>query len=122
LILDTACKLLALHKAGIAHCDVRCENVLITSHRERRYTAKITDFGSAATDVDDSRVSEGGGQPPVSYPCCAPEAFGFVKVDQFKFLDVYSYGIVALSVLLGVYNPFRGVLCKLEAIAEVASS
>ncbi|KAH6869324.1 hypothetical protein B0T10DRAFT_467321 [Thelonectria olida] len=115
LILDVARGILALHEVGIAHCDVRCENVLICSHATREYVAKITDFGFAIADVDDPRIATGGGQPAVSYPCCAPEAFGFVKLEHFRFLDIYSYGIVALSVLLSTHNPFQEFFSSLEA-------
>lgn len=118
LILDIARGLLALHEVGVAHCDVRCENVLIKSHPDpkRKYIAKLTDFGSALTDAGDgSGFAAGGDNPPQSYPCHAPEAFGFVRWENYRFLDVYSYGLVALSVLLETANPFEGFFASLQA-------
>ncbi|EKJ69834.1 hypothetical protein FPSE_09991 [Fusarium pseudograminearum CS3096] len=114
LILDVSCGLSALHQVGIAHCDVRCENVLIAPHPQRRYVAKITDFGSATTDVGDLNDLDEAGAPPVSFPCCAPEAYDFVETCHLKLLDIYSFGIVALSTLLGVYNPFEKCFSALK--------
>ncbi|KAL9038944.1 MAG: hypothetical protein Q9214_005077, partial [Letrouitia sp. 1 TL-2023] len=45
LCLDIARGIQALHLAGLAHGDVKAENVLICSSANRTYVAKIADFG-----------------------------------------------------------------------------
>jgi serine/threonine protein kinase len=50
LSLDIALGLKQLHSCSIVHGDVKPENVLIFSHQERQYIAKLADFGFSTVD------------------------------------------------------------------------
>ncbi|KAF3926386.1 Tankyrase-1 [Arthrobotrys entomopaga] len=118
LILDITTGIQALHKSGIVHCDIRWENILIQPHPDRGYIAKISDFGSALTDVNDARVQSGGGFAASSFPCCAPEAYRFVPLAEFNALDIYPLGIVALFILLDGENPFKVAIQQLQSMQD----
>ena len=89
-----------LHTKGIAHNDIKPENVLITHRGESR----LCDFGLSKSEA--SHVSSvGGGQAIGTYPYMAPEILdpepkpGF-KADGKK-CDVYSLGLFFAALLNG---------------------
>jgi serine/threonine protein kinase len=59
---QVAAGLAALHGAGIAHRDLKPDNVLVTE-REGRVVAKITDFGISRLDHNDGAVPDPGPEP-----------------------------------------------------------
>lgn len=88
------------HRAGIVHCDVKPQNIIIT----RDKLAKITDFGiaramSASPDVETHDIVWGSPQ------YMAPEIIGgAIPTPQ---ADVYSIGAVLYELFTGI-PPFDG--------------
>lgn len=102
LCLDVALGLDILHRCGIVHGDVKSENVLIFSHPERQYIAKVADFGfSVVAEAADSMISIGG-----TRPWKAPEANSPVSKAQSKLTDVYSFGLLVWRVAADGKSPF----------------
>ncbi|KAH3687046.1 hypothetical protein WICPIJ_001959 [Wickerhamomyces pijperi] len=89
-----------MHTAGVAHCDLKPENVLLTSTG----IAKISDFGTAAVFraswEKKIHLSTGtcGSEPYVS-----PEEF--IKGAEYdpRLVDVWSLGIMYLTMMTGSY-------------------
>ncbi len=86
------------HKAGIIHCDIKPQNVLVTNDRR----AKVTDFGIARA-FSESGVTESStvwGSPLYFAP---EQAAGGPPTPAS---DVYSIGVVMYEMLAGV-PPFQ---------------
>ena len=84
------------HHAGIAHLDVKPENVLLSGE-----TVKVADFGlvRAAARGDHQRALA------ATVPYCAPEVLRGGQVDGRA--DIYALGVVAWECLVG-RPPFEG--------------
>ena len=85
-----------VHEAGIVHRDIKPENILIAED----LTVKLMDFGIA--QMPHSRLTSGAhllGSPAYM----APESWQSTKIDARS--DVFSLGVVAYELLLGV-RPF----------------
>lgn len=99
LVLDIANGLSALHACGVVHGDVKPENVLIFPRAgfDDEFTAKLTDFGHSVFKFEGRDDL-----PAFTLAYSAPEAtrqhLSFQDLTQ---TDVYSYGLVALSLFLG---------------------
>lgn len=64
LALDVGAGIQVLHRCGIIHGDVKSENVLIFSHQEKKYLAKVADFGfSLVGQATEPGVYIGGTKP-----------------------------------------------------------
>jgi Protein kinase domain len=96
LCLDVAQGLDILHRCGIIHGDMKAENVLIFSHLEKKYIAKIADFGFSVVGEAAAFAMHLAGTRPWK----APETTGPVQRDQLKLTDVYSYGFLCGGLLL----------------------
>ena len=106
LSLDVARGLAALHQALLVHGDVKAENVLIFSHSQRHYIAKIADFGYSVIQVGRSeRLFLGG-----TFPWKAPEATGALPFSALKLTDVYSFGLLVWKIAISGSSPFRFAL------------
>lgn len=109
---DVAEDINALHDCGIAHGDIKPGNVLIFPNSKstmgdkgRRFTAKLTDFGHSVCEFTKDPTL------PIWTPTwSAPEANPDVpegvcaQIQSFEDItatDVYSYGLVAVSIILG---------------------
>ncbi|KAK0662037.1 hypothetical protein QBC41DRAFT_330020 [Cercophora samala] len=102
---DIAEGIYALHACGIAHGDIKPDNILIFPQESQKglFTAKITDFGYSVFHFEE--------QPALpawtrdwSAPEADPDVSGSQKIGNFediKATDVYSYGLVAVSIILG---------------------
>ncbi|XP_064632479.1 probable serine/threonine-protein kinase DDB_G0271682 [Lineus longissimus] len=92
-----------LHKKGIAHCDVKSHNVLLSCDANRCYIAKITDFGlsmmrsDAETSTTSSDKVQFNGTPRYS----APEVLRGEMLNRTAMMktDVYSLGLVLYEVI-----------------------
>ncbi|KAI9768500.1 MAG: hypothetical protein M1840_004910 [Geoglossum simile] len=112
LCIDVAHGLDVLHSCDIVHGDVKCENVLVFKKDRRSedhgyyktpLTCKLTDFGI-------SRHPSGGLIICGSLPWQAPECFrcACFKVENAKFTDVYSFGMLLWRVMLNG-DPFKSL-------------
>lgn len=103
LCLDVARGLSALHEAGLVHGDIKADNVLIFTGSDRKFLAKISDFGfSIIAATESSEVWMGG-----TDPWRAPEiSIGPIKLDTAMKTDVYSFGLLAWLITLNGQNPF----------------
>ena len=114
--------LITLNSRGIVHCDLKSENILLTQDCQLR----MIDFGSAqpVAKIAQSLV--------VTTPeYLAPEALYFLENStdpaamktlcaSVNVLDVWSFGIVLLELVLGfpVYMGYRGRVVGQTAIGE----
>lgn len=119
LCLDVALGLDILHHCGIVHGDVKSENILIFSHPERQYIAKVADFGfSVVAAAADLLFNVGG-----TRPWKAPETNNPVPREQSKLTDVYSFGLLVWRVATDGKSPFgfivSGSLQEEEHFAEI---
>ena len=104
--------LAAAHQAGIAHRDVKPENVLITADGR----VKVVDFGLARASAAVSNTRAGTIIGSVSY--IAPEQVTGAVTDART--DVYSAGILLFEMLTGRV-PFTGETPLAVAYAHVNS-
>ena len=116
LCLDIARGLSALHQAGLVHGDVKTDNILICSGPNRKYVAKISDFGFSIIAATESAEVWMGGTDPWR----APEVIsGPVRLGAAKQADTYSFGLMAWSMCLDGQNPFNFVTEKVMENEEV---
>jgi serine/threonine protein kinase len=81
-----------LHARGVAHCDVKLENVLACVTQRSGSVGKLSDFGSALLGVNEDTFIPNGvaGTPPWNAPEYRRPLRG---VEIFK-VDVYSFGML----------------------------
>ena len=111
LICDIAMGLSALHKLGITHGDVKDDNILLFNSCEDTeggaVVAKVADFGAAGIDAarEATRAQ--------SRYWAAPEALerppGWEGLRLTPEADVYSFGILAATIVLRGRKVFDGV-------------
>lgn len=92
-LFEVCCGLAFMHQNGIAHLDVKPENVLIMNDN----TAKLADFGICKY-VDNIKIGEYSNMKTGTIQYSPPEffAFGYVKGGA---VDVWSLGMMFVSVL-----------------------
>ncbi|KAF4449677.1 serine/threonine protein kinase [Fusarium austroafricanum] len=102
---DIAHAVYALHQNGIAHSDLKPDNILVVQHNaETRPMAKLSDFGlSIFLDQHDSTKVWTAG----TRPWMAPEHMTPVTTDQLLKADVYSCGLILWSILLDGQLPWE---------------
>ncbi|KNC51143.1 SADB-short [Thecamonas trahens ATCC 50062] len=94
--------LAACHASGVAHRDLKLENVLLSGHD---LNVKINDFGLACLFCDGQRVTEKCGTPGYAPPEVVslpdlPEARAMHGYDP-RLADVWSLGVVLFAMLVG---------------------
>jgi serine/threonine protein kinase len=104
---DVSKGLSILHACGIAHGDLKQENVLIFRNKDTNadviYTAKLSDFGGSVMDLDGGEKSLHMGTPPYG----APEARDRLDGEGLKQTDVYSLGLLVWRTILDGKPPFE---------------
>jgi len=115
LVLERACEVFlaltsaiaAAHAAGVVHCDIKAENVLVDAHGE----VKLIDFGLAIAPGEAERSASLAGTPR----CMSPEQTRARGVDERT--DIFSLGVCIYEVLSGV-SPFasRDAVTTLENV------
>lgn len=90
-----------LHTIGIAHRDLKCENILITSN----YNVKLSDFGFARSVLDDNAENAWSETFCGSLSYAAPE---ILKGNPYRPIpaDMWSFGII-IYVMLNRTLPFQ---------------
>lgn len=98
-----------LHEAGIAHRDLKCENVLITTN----FNVKMSDFGFARHVSKKDAMAELCKTFCGSFDYASPE---ILKGEPYnaKISDMWSYGVL-LYVMLNKSMPYKG---KTKAVYE----
>lgn len=101
-----------LHEQGIAHRDLKLENILLTKEHS---IVKLADFGFACHSPKDQSVEcrEWLGSPEYS----APEILDNRPYDPIK-ADCWSLGVIFFALLTG-YLPFTGVEDDCGGIKDV---
>ena len=100
LALDIANGISALHASRIVHGDVKPDNILIFPRigSQDAFMAKLTDFGHSVSAHEGLRAL-----PAFTPEWSAPEVLEDkdLTFEDMIATDVYSYGLVVLSVLIG---------------------
>ena len=119
---DIAKALEFLHSAGVAHCDIKAENVLICMSPLSGMVAKLTDFGGAILDVTTETYLPYGivGTPPWNAPEWNQELVG---LDIFK-TDVYSLGMLIwrAAATCGFLEDMRNDIVQREDLIRIIES
>ena len=91
------------HNAGVLHCDLKPENIMLSITAEGHYEVKIYDFGMSVS-VDHSKAIENSKLTGSIY-MMAPELFN--GSPPTKQSDIYALGCIFYYILTGAY-PFNG--------------
>jgi serine/threonine protein kinase len=106
LTLQAAAGLSAAHRAGVVHCDVKPENMMVELTAEGPPRLKVIDFDLAALDDEIETHEHPMLRGTAKY--MAPEQVVGDRVDART--DVYSLGVVMFRMLTG-HLPFDLELC-----------
>lgn len=103
-----------LHKKGIAHLDIKLENILLDSF----YNVKLADFGSALR-VTDEKGSVDRQRGTMVY--MAPEVSNHKNKETYDAFaaDVYSLGITLFVLLIGEF-PISAESCTATIDTEMS--
>lgn len=102
LAIQAAAGLDAAHRAGVVHCDVKPENLLIGRRGCGRLQLKVIDFDLAALDAEDEPHEHPMLRGTAKY--MSPEQVVGDRIDART--DVYSLGMVLFRMLTG-HLPFE---------------
>ncbi|KAL8646332.1 MAG: hypothetical protein Q9226_006903 [Calogaya cf. arnoldii] len=101
--LDIARGLSALHGVGLVHGDIKAENILVCSSPDRKYTAKMSDFGFSIVAATENNQVWMGGTDPWRAPEIKLES---IQIDLAIKTDIYSFGLLVWVIVLNGANPF----------------
>src|SRR2546423_2412641 len=97
LALDMASGLEALHVCEIAHGDLKLENILVFSHPQRGYCAKLSDFSHSISSATKSvYLGTERYRPPELHNRSRNEALTF---DNLLRCDVWNFGVAVFELL-----------------------
>jgi len=121
ILLQIAKAMAHIHSENLVHGDLKSQNILISefwiSEDVKHYLVKVADFGSAQSVTSNSGSTDF--QPgPSTTNYAAPEVLKrrvdkSVLICHPKFIDVYSFAIVAFEVLTGE-EPYGNIKSKAE--------
>ena len=108
--------LAVIHRHDIVHRDIKTANILLQSQADGRLLAKLTDFGIARPEDEDSTLTRltsldtrGPGTPAYMAPeRIDPQTFGPISAAT----DLYAAGIILFELLAG-RPPFRGGMTEI---------
>jgi len=100
LCLDIARGLRALHRCGVAHGDIKPDNILVfkKTRSPDEFVAKLTDFGHSVFHYEPHLMAW---SPPWNAPEVDPTTGHSPDFDGIKRADIYSFGLVVVSVVIG---------------------
>lgn len=99
IIINIAEGLKYLHNLGIAHCDIKLENILLDDN----YNPKICDFNFAISSFAEYKSVNGG-----TYNYKPPEFKNDTNIDYFK-CDIWSFAITIYA-FITKYYPYKTVV------------
>ena len=102
-----------LYKKSIVHGDLATRNVLLTSD----LTAKLSDFGLSAIQVDDEAAELRSLRCPIRW--MAPESLRDRVMTSNS--DVWSFGITLWEIFSVSSRPYRGKVSIYNCIVVVSS-
>jgi serine/threonine protein kinase len=106
ILLQVADALGAAHAQDVVHRDLKPKNVVLTTHRGQPDYVKILDFGLAKiVGIGATSGLTGDGETVGTPEYMSPEQIRGSDLDQRT--DIYSFGILAYEMLVGVV-PFPG--------------
>jgi len=119
-ILESVARALdAAHKAGIAHRDLKPDNVFVADHGDGMKTTKLLDFGVAKLLGEQTAQHKTATGMPVGTPLyMSPEQCRGRDVDQRA--DLYAFGVVTFHMLTGKV-PFTGEATIQVLTAHIAT-
>jgi len=92
-----ACGLVDIHREGIIHRDIKPNNIRVNMDG----IVKILDFGLARSEGAEARTRSIIGTPTYM----APELYGNTNISFDKAIDVYAFGVLALSLIMNAPIP-----------------
>jgi serine/threonine protein kinase len=114
ILFDIAKALDCLHQHGVVHSDTKPDNIFIFSDSQRKYIAKVADFGcSTILKQEKTHGYLSGGTKAWS----APEAGERLNHEELCKTDHFSFGLVVWYVLTDGHGPFKW----LESLCDTAS-
>ena len=104
-----------LHACGIAHGDLKHENVLIFANKysnppNQPFTAKLADFGGTIMDMNNEVPQE---IRMNTFPYEAPEVSGRLTADGVRKTDTFSYGTLVWRCMVDCQDILAMSGCKL---------
>jgi serine/threonine protein kinase len=100
---DIACGLLALHDHGFVHRDLKTTNILVDGCPVNKVPAVLTNFsGSIRQSRGSSTADDGHGH--ITPKWAAPEELAGEPIDQYSRCDVYSFGLVIVTLWMAGYT------------------
>ena len=108
--------LAAIHERDIVHRDIKTANILLPPQADGRPLVKLTDFGIARPEDDDTTLTRltsldtrGPGTPAYMAPeRIDPQTYGAICAAT----DLYAVGIILFELLVG-HPPFRGTMTEI---------
>jgi serine/threonine protein kinase len=127
LALDIARGVHALHNCGIVHGDIKPQNILMFEQGDNKFTAKLSDFGSATSllDILESNNDETASTflPAFTRPWEAPEAVDAITATNLPKVDVFSFGLLHCYLMASgeeLFSPhIQGTEYDLNAISNL---
>ncbi len=101
ILMQAACGLAAIHRAGVVHRDIKPANIMVTDNGAR---VVIMDFGLVRNVEIEHETRALVGTPGYLAPELAEDLPGS---DRSPLTDIYSFGVTAFEVLTGTL-PFDG--------------